>query len=423
MVKDTKLYDILEVNSNASESEIKKAYTKLSKIWHPDKHVTSTNAEKEEAHCKFQEINNAKEILLDCEKRSLYDQIGMDIMNNNGASAEQEMHNPFEHMFRSQFNFNMNGRHNDRNNEPEDIVQQLKVTLDQIYNEETIPFSYMQKHDCTACNGEGTKDGKSSICSGCNGKGMRVRIIRNGNMIQQSVSNCNICNATGQVINNDNKCKSCSGNKFIMKEKTIQLPLKSHLTNGHKLSLDGKGNHMKNRKSNLIINIAEIPHQIFKRKQHDLFVDIELKLYQVLFGFDKVLTHLDGRKLHISCPNVSDFNQVRIINNEGLKINESNKGNLYVRFSYKLPPLQLLPLETKQQLRQIFRKIENIELDDIETITKEDNLIKSSLDDINPAQGNNISNLMSDLNEMHNEPEEEQNHHHHQQQNVQCAQS
>jgi DnaJ family protein A protein 2 len=288
MVTDTKLYDILGVVPNATEGDIKKAYTKLSKIWHPDKHVTSTDAEKEEAHCKFQEINNAKEILLDSEKRCLYDQIGMDIMNNNGSGPEPDMHNPFEHMFRSHFNFN--GRQQERNSGPEDIVENLKVTLDQIYNEETMPFSYMQKHDCSTCNGEGTKDGKSSMCAGCNGKGMRVRIIRNGNMIQQAVSNCNICNSTGRVINNENKCGTCCGNKFTMKEKTIQIPLKSHLTNGHKISLDGKGNHMKNIKSNLIINICESPHQIFKRKNNDLFVDMELKLYQVLFGFDKLFS-------------------------------------------------------------------------------------------------------------------------------------
>ncbi len=429
MVRDTKLYDILEVNSDASEVEIKKAYTRLSKIWHPDKHVNSPEPERLEAQKKFQEINNAKEVLLDSEKRSLYDQIGMDIMNNNCGMNEQNMHNPFEDMFRSHFNFNVSGRRNEKSNEPEDIVEQIKVSLEQIYNEESIPVTYKQKHDCSACNGEGTKDGKSSICSGCNGKGMRVQVIRNGPMIQQTVGNCHICNATGHVINNDNKCQTCNGTKYTTKEKTINVPLKSYLCNCNKISLEGKGNHMKNMKSNLIISIFEETHPIFKRRNNDLYVDVELKLYQVLFGFDKILTHLDGRKLHISCSSVTDFNHIRIINGEGMKSESNGKGNLFIRFSYKIPPLHLLPLETKQQLKQIFRNIENVEHDDTDTISKESDLVKTILNDVNQQQANVVSNLMTELKILVNEPEnihQEQHHnqHHHQSHsNVQCAQS
>ena len=95
MVKDTTLYDRLEISADSDENQIKKAYNKLSKIWHPDKHVDEV--EKEKAALKFKEITEAKEILLDKQKRDTYDQMGMDMFNQQ--QVDNQPFNPFENMF------------------------------------------------------------------------------------------------------------------------------------------------------------------------------------------------------------------------------------------------------------------------------------------------------------------------------------
>ena len=108
MVKDTILYSRLEVGINASENDIKKAYARLSKIWHPDKNPNNVD----EATKKFQDINEAKEILLNSEKRAMYDNIGMDIINGGMQSQQQhhQHHNPnfFENIINQHFSFNIN---------------------------------------------------------------------------------------------------------------------------------------------------------------------------------------------------------------------------------------------------------------------------------------------------------------------------
>jgi DnaJ-class molecular chaperone len=196
MVKDTTLYDRLEVPPESDENQIKKAYNKLSKIWHPDKHLDE--AEKEKASLKFKEITEAKEILLDKQKRDTYDQMGMDMFN---AQQHDNQFNPFENMFPGGFpgGFPFGGMPHGHNMGPrqqqlENIIAKIDVTLEQLYNEETINFSYKQKVSCAPCNGEGTKDGKSVQCQTCNGKGMRVQVIQIGpGMLQQVTSECHNC--------------------------------------------------------------------------------------------------------------------------------------------------------------------------------------------------------------------------------------
>ena len=304
MVKDTTLYNRLEVEPNADESVIKKSYNKLSKIWHPDKHG---DEKKEEATLKFKEITEARDILLDKEKRNMYDQVGMDILKQNEGQPGPGF-NPFGDMFGgSPFGF-MPGQ---QKQGPEHIIETINVTLEQLYKEESVNFTYKQKIVCTPCDGEGSKDGKPTTCTTCNGKGMRVQVIRMGPMIQQAVSPCNVCEGKGKMIEEKNKCETCHAKCYVVKEKTIMIPLKSGLNDGNKVNLPGKGHQLKNIRTDLIVEIKVKQHKVFKRYMDDLFVDVDLKLYQALFGFDKIICHLDGRKLHISSSSKTDVNMFR----------------------------------------------------------------------------------------------------------------
>jgi DnaJ family protein A protein 2 len=409
MVKDSTLYERLEIPVDANEGQIKKAFNKLSKQWHPDKHP---DEKKEEASKKFQDINQAKEVLLDDNKKKLYDQIGMD-MFKNGMDSNQD-NNPFSGGFPGFGGFPVNipgfggfsgsFQHsfssNQRQKQADDIINELNVTLEQLYNEETVNFTYKYNAYCGKCDGNGTKDGKETSCAPCGGKGMRVQVIRSGNMIQQSIGECPQCRGKGQFIDENNKCEACSGICSTVKEKTVQIPLKSGLQSGNKIQLSGKGHQLKTIKTDLIVVINITSHKLFKKNNNDLFINIELKLYQALFGFDKIITHLDGRKLHISSSSKTDYNTVRKIKGEGLKsLQNDQKGDLYIKFSISLPNLTGLPIETKAQFKMIlqnFEKTENKKEQELQT-NNETNLVKTILNDCKIEETEHLLSLFEKL--------------------------
>lgn len=360
MVKDTILYDRLGISPDSNDEQIRKAYNQLSKKWHPDKNQDNI----EEAKVKFQEISEAKEILLDNEKKQMYDRFGLESINGNMEMNSNPFENAFGpgHPFHNMFNHGFSGQNNNKQKEHKNIISNINVTLEQIYNEETINFTYKYKCSCNQCNGEGTKDGKPIVCNRCNGKGVQVQIIRMGNMIQQLSQTCQNCNGSGKMLNPENNCTTCTGSGVIQKEKTIQVALKAGLSTGNKIHLQGKGNQIKNVKTDLILIINEIPNGIFKRIKNDLYINIDLRLFQSLFGFSKIITHLDGRQLIINHIGKTNFNTIRKIPNEGMKIINSNKkGDLYINFKFNLPNLDNINPEIKTVLKNILLSIDNDE--------------------------------------------------------------
>jgi DnaJ-class molecular chaperone len=370
MVKNTTLYDRLNISPISTEEEIKKAFTKLSKIWHPDKHDEST---KENATEIFKNINEAKEILLDSKKRLLYDEIGMDIFNNNEPEPEIQI----------------------KNTQYKNIIVKINVTLEQLYNEHTIDYTYKYKCSCTACSSRTPNFVGSctacidKICQSCSGKGVTINIIKFGNMIQQMTVQCNYCSGKGLIV--DNHCNICSGKTFIYKEKTIKIPLKSELSHGSKISLFGKGHQYKNIKTDLIIILNELPHNIFQRYNNDLFINVNLKLYQALFGFEKIITHLDNRKLCISCKTNINFNTIKKIPNEGMK----SKGDLYIKFFIELSNVKTLNNDNKNQLKTLLQYLDHNEVKNEKSI--DTSIHKINLIDIKENHVSQINKILEQI--------------------------
>jgi DnaJ-class molecular chaperone len=369
MVKDTKLYDILNVKPDATDNDIKKSYYSLSKIWHPDKNNS------EEAKIKFQEIQNAKDILLDANKRELY--------NRTGKLNEDE-------------GFNLNPFFNFRQEREEiNVIERLNVTLEQIYNENTIPVTYKYKSKCTTCNA-------NVECTSCNGQGFHIKVIQLGHMIQQIMQPCISCN--GRKINIDYNCSSCKLG-YNIKERTINIPLKSNLKTGHKINISNKGHHLKSGRTDLILVINELEHEIFTRKNDNLFMEIELKLYQALCGFDKVINYLDNTKLHISSCGKTDYNTTRKLVGYGMKKNNlSEKGDLYINFTFRLPIIN------SPQLKSVLEKFNKEEVELEKEILNDNTLINTLLVDCDKINDDND-------NDNDNDNEHFQNH-----EGVQCAQ-
>ncbi len=404
MVKDTTLYDRLNIQPSATSNEVEKAFKKLAKKYHPDKY----DGPKEEGTRMFQEIQQAKEILLNNEKRELYDQIGMDMFKNNmdsdqgGGFRGHPGGDPFSHfgdIFGQGFPFNVNiNGMGPRKRAPENIVEKLSVTLEQLYKEEVLTFNYKHNVICSKCEGEGSKDGKSVKCGLCGGSGHRVTVTRMGPMVQQTVGECSGCKGSGKNVSEDNKCETCKGKCVSTKEKTIQIPLKSGLTSGHKITLSGKGHHIEGVKTDLILVIDEKPHSVFKRIKDDLFIDVDLKLYQSLFGYDKIIKHLDGRKLHISCSGKTDVNTIRKISGEGMRSLNGNKGDLYIRFTMTLPALSSLPADTKTQLKTLLQTFDKVEVQQESQVLKTPDIVKTITNDCKQEQTNLLLTMLYNQN-------------------------
>ena len=402
MVKDTRLYDVLEVAPNATEQEINKAYKRLSKIWHPDKNPQRL----EEATAKFQQISEANTILSDSKKRELYDMTGQtdDAPQNNFPGG----FNPadiFGHMFGGQQFFNRQGRQRQ-----EDCITEHVVSLEDLYNKRKITIKYTQKVTCGKCNGTGSRDGKTSDCSGCNGNGQKVRVIRQGPMIQQMVGPCDECNGTGEKINRENKCSDCFGNKVVLNDTKFELQLTHEMIHNNKIMVENMGHVFKNNKTNLIIMLKEQPHPVFKRNGKDLHIDVKLRLFQSLYGFTKMVTHLDGRNLLLKYDKmISNMNTTIKIKNEGIG------GHLFAHITTYMPKIDKLDEQENNILKKLLVKAHLSEYNKEQTIMNNiEKLVPVSMEEIE------IDNNKD--NENHDSHDNHDNNEHHLPGGVQCVQ-
>ena len=409
MVKDTKLYDTLEISPTATEQEINKAYYKLSKIWHPDKNAHRL----EEATKKFQEINEAKNILTDSEKREMYDKFGT-TQDQPGPGFDPS--DLFSQMF-NMGGMNMPGMPGmnmpgmGRNKRREDCMVEQVVSLDDLYNNKTLNIKYKHKVYCSKCNETGSKDGKPSECGGCGGQGQRVKVIRQGPMVQQMVIPCDECNGSGENTKNnkDNRCPECNGNKCLVKETSFDFTLNKNMTHNQKILVNDKGHHFKNSKTNLIILIKEQPHPIFKRQGNDLHMNIKLRLFQSVYGFTKTITHLDGRNILIKYDKMlRNMKTIFKVKNEGF-----NNGHLYIHIVTCMPKIDKLDEQENIILKKLLVKAHLAEYQKEQAINKtSDKLEKPSIEEID---------------ETDDEEDNDNNHHHDDSgsqgpQGVQCVQ-
>jgi DnaJ homolog subfamily A member 2 len=343
MVKDSKLYERLGINTNATESEIKKAYKKLAIKWHPDKNQDNVDAASE----KFKEISEAYQILSDPDKRRLYDQMGMDGVNGSGMQFNPN--DLFENLFGGMggmggFPFgdifgNSNRGHREKVAEP--IMIKKKVSLEDIYIGNEIQVNFNQTSHCGKCNGSGSTTGKSSECNMCKGAGIRNVIQQIGpGMITQMQRPCDVCQAQGFKIDNKDKCNECNGNGLTSVKKEITIPLKKGIMDGQKIHLEGQGNQIRNSKhrSDLIVVIVEKENKYFKREGDTLYYELSLKLFQALCGFNKIIPFFNNSSLVVSSDDIIETGDVKILDGKGMpNLRTEVYGNMIIQFKVEFP--------------------------------------------------------------------------------------
>lgn len=340
MVKETKFYDVLGVSPKATESELKKAYRKLALTFHPDKNKSP------EAEGKFKEISMAYEVLADPEKRRIYDQHGEQGIKEGGGGGG--FHSPmdiFDMFFGGGLGGHMfgGGGGGPRRRRTKNLMHQLSVSLDDMYNGTTRKLALQKNVICEACNGVGGKENAVMKCQTCRGTGMQVRIQQLGpGMMQQIQSVCGECGGQGEIIDPKLRCKPCNGRKVTRERKILEVCVDKGMHDGQKITFSGEGDQEPGMEpGDIIIVLDEKEHPVFKRNGTDLIMKMNINITESLCGFKKTIPTLDNRTLLIQTipGEVIKTGDLKVVYSEGMPTyrNPFEKGKLCIRFNVEFP--------------------------------------------------------------------------------------
>ncbi|XP_018333900.1 dnaJ homolog subfamily A member 2 [Agrilus planipennis] len=333
---DNKLYDILGVSRNASDGEIKKAYRRLAKEFHPDKNP--------EAGDTFKEISYAYEVLSDPKKRQTYDKYGLKGMQEGAQDGGFGADEIFSQLFGgSLFGGFMGGGGMRRRHKGEDTVHPLRVTLEDLYNGKTAKLQLSKNVICATCAGKGSKSGNTTTCRACKGCGLKVTFRQLGpGMTQQMQSRCPDCQGEGEIINEKDRCAACKGKKVCNETKILEVHVDKGMPDGQKIYFRGEGDQQPDiEPGDVVIILQQKPHEKFQRSGNDLHMQQTISLTEALCGFSTVVRQLDGRELLIKQPpgDVIKPGDTKTVPGEGMPQykNPFEKGNLYVTFDITFP--------------------------------------------------------------------------------------
>ena len=236
-------YETLGVSKSASDDEIKKAYRRLAKKYHPD-----ANPDNKEAEDMFKAVGEAYDVLSDSKKRAAYDQFGHSAFDQMGGGGYSygggfDASDIFEQFFGDGFDSIFGGRGGGSRNAPRrgaDVQISLTITFEEAFFGTTKDIQVGLMETCSTCKGSGAKPGTiPESCKHCNGTGQE-RIMQQtmfGTMTQ--VRTCRVCNGEGKIIKD--KCTTCNGKGKLRKNKTLQVVIPKGIDNGQIIKLQGKG--------------------------------------------------------------------------------------------------------------------------------------------------------------------------------------
>lgn len=360
-------YETLGVSKNASDAEIKSAFRKLAKQYHPD-----LNKE-EGAEAKFKEINEAYTVLSDEQKRKQYDQFGHDAYTQGasqggfggaggfggfgGFNAEDiDLGSIFGDLFGGGFGFGGGGR-NQRNRPTKGRDSLVRVNLsfeEAVFGcKKTINIDL--DSECEHCNGKGGSD--EVTCSTCGGRGRVVEQRQTMFGMFQTETTCPDCNGKGRAFKN--VCRHCSGNGHVIKNKEIEVTVPEGVDTGHQLRISGKGAAGYNGGPNgdIYIEFRVKEHPIFERKENDVYLEVPITVTEATLGCKKEIPTLTGSVV-IDIEAGSQPGDNLRLKGKGIKDpNRKKYGDFYVVLNVVIPT----KLDRKQ--KDLFKQLDNTDLD------------------------------------------------------------
>jgi DnaJ-class molecular chaperone len=369
MTEDKSYYDILGINKNATDEQIKSARRTLVFKCHPDKLPESKKVWGEQ---QIKLINEAYNILIDPKKRQIYDAYGKDGLD---ASTHNDGFNPFGSGNGPLQGFDIfDMLHKKKKQQQHDIVKPIqvikKVSLKDMYFGSTCEKEVNRKNLCQTCSATGFADKKRHLCKDCNGNGHMIQTRKIGmGMIQQVHVKCGKCHGTGRDTLNPNKCKKCNGERLTQQSHKIKFKIDPGMMEGDIVSIPNEGDeclpehnmHLEHNRGQINIVLKEIEDPIFKRgfsfqgqtNIADLLVTFDITLAESLCGFSREIAHIDGRKLFIEENDIVKNSTVRVMCDEGMPYRNSNykKGNIFVRYLISYPVK--LTIKQKDEIAKI----------------------------------------------------------------------
>ncbi|XP_034443368.1 dnaJ homolog subfamily A member 4 [Hippoglossus hippoglossus] len=355
MVHETGFYDLLGVSPKSTPEEIKKSYRKLALKYHPDKNPSEGE--------RFKHISQAYEVLSDPKKRDLYDQGGEQAIKEGGMGGGTSPMDIFNMFFGG-------GGRMQRERKGKNVVHQLSVTLEEMYNGATRKLGLQKNVICEKCDGYGGKKGALEKCSTCKGRGVQIKVQQIGpGMIQQIQSMCSDCQGQGDRFNAKDRCKTCNGQKVERKKKILEVHIDKGMKDGQRLTFQDEGDHEPGLEpGDVIIVLDQKEHSAFQRREDVLTMKMNIKLVEALCGFKKTIQTLDDRTLVISSQpgDVIKHNDIKCVPNEGMPIYKDpfEKGKLIIQFQVAFPEEDWLPEHLMFQLERLLPPREDVMITD-----------------------------------------------------------
>lgn len=354
MAEKRDFYEVLGVSKSASEDEIKKAYRKLAKQYHPD-----LNPDDKSAEAKFKEVNEAYEVLADNDKKARYDQFGhAGVDPNFGGGAGDPFQGAgfdFTDIFDSFFGGGFGGSRRTNPNAPRrgsDTQASVVISFEEAAKGCKKNISYQQIELCEDCHGSGAEAGTSpKTCPNCNGTGQVKISQRTPFGVVQSAQTCDHCRGAGKIV--EKPCAKCDGKGRVRRKKSIEVAIPAGIDDEQVLSVGGRGNAGMNGgpAGDLHVAVSVRPHAIFERRGNDVWCEMPITFTQAALGAEVTVPTLDGKvsyKIHEGTQPGDTFK----LRGKGIQsLHGRSKGDQFVRIIVEIP--KSLNKKQKEMLREL----------------------------------------------------------------------
>jgi len=330
-------YEVLGVPKNASNDDLKSAFRRLARQYHPD-----VNSEPD-AEERFKEINEAYAVLSDAERRAAYDRYGhAGVRGPGGATDFTVDFSDFADIFGDLFGFGGFGRTSRRTrNAPRrgaDLQYRLELSFEEAVFGVEKEIEITRDEVCATCQGSGAEPGTSPVrCSTCNGNG-EVRQVRQtilGSMVQ--VSTCPACNGSGETI--ASPCHTCQGRGLERRTRKKVVNIPAGVDNGTQIRLAGEGQPGVNGGPNgsLYVAVQVKSHKFFRRRDNDVLLDLDINIAQATLGAEVEIPTVDG-KATLKIPGGTQPGKVLRMRGKGVPHLRSNgRGDQLVIVNVEIP--------------------------------------------------------------------------------------